>query len=278
MKPKILSWNVRGLNEINKRLCIKNLLREWRADVVCLQETKLKLVTRKLVRSVWHCPYVDWIYLASNGASGGILVMWDKRVMEKMEEFVGEFSVVVSFKMAEDNFMWAFAGIYGPNADNIRKLLWEEIAGIWSWWDLPWCIGGDFNITRFPSERSRNSQLSPAMTEFSDCIFDLNLVDLPLVGGPFTWSNNQTYSRLDRFLISPDWECHYPEVSQKRLPHLCSDHFPILLDGGGIQGGRHSFKFENMWLKSEAFVNKVRHWWSSYQFHGTPPLLFSQVN
>ncbi|KAG2671254.1 hypothetical protein I3760_14G124900 [Carya illinoinensis] len=167
------------------------------------------------------------------------------------------------------------ACIYGPNADNIRKLLWEEIAGIWSWWDLPWCIGGDFNITRFPSERSGNSQLSPAMTEFSDCIFDLNLVDLPLVGGPFTWSNNQTYSRLDRFLISPDWECHYPEVSQKRLPRLCSDHFPILLDGGGIQGGRRSFKFENMWLKSEGFVDKVRHWWSSYQFHGTPSFILA---
>ncbi|XP_042942615.1 uncharacterized protein LOC122276776 [Carya illinoinensis] len=193
--------------------------------------------------------------------------------MEKMEEFVGEFSVAVSFKMAEDNFMWAFAGIYGPNADNIRKLLWEEIAGISSWWDLPWCIGGDFNITRFPSERSGNSQLSPTMTEFSDCIFDLNLVDLPLVGGPFTWSNNQIYSRLDRFLISPDWECHYLEVSQKRLPRLCSDHFPILLDGGGIQGGRRSFMFENMWLKSEGFVDKVRHWWSSYQFHGTPSFI-----
>ncbi|KAG7969632.1 hypothetical protein I3843_07G040700 [Carya illinoinensis] len=113
------------------------------------------------------------------------------------------------------------------------------------------------------------------MTEFLDCSFDLNLVDLSLVGGPFTWSNNQTYSWLDRFLILPDCECHYPGVSQKRLPCLCSDHFPILLDGGGIQGGRRSFRFENMWLKSEGFVDKVRHWWSSYQFHDTPSFILA---
>ncbi|KAG6669188.1 hypothetical protein CIPAW_01G225900 [Carya illinoinensis] len=270
MKPKIVSWNVRGLNEYNKRSRIKNLLREWRADIVCLQETKLKLVTQKIVRSVWHCPYVDWVYLASNGASGGILVMWDKRVMMKREEFIGEYTVAVSLKMVEDNFLWAFAGIYGPNVDNIRHQLWEEIARVHSWWDLPWCIGGDFNITRFPSERSGDSRTRPAMTEFSDCIFELNLVDLPLIGGPFTWSNNQTWSRLDRFLISPEWECQYPDVCQRRLPRLCSDHFPILLDGGGIQSGRRYFKFENMWLKSEGFVDKVRSWWSSYQFNGTP--------
>jgi hypothetical protein len=28
MKPKIITWNVRGLNELNKRLRIKGLIRE----------------------------------------------------------------------------------------------------------------------------------------------------------------------------------------------------------------------------------------------------------
>jgi len=42
----------------------------------------------------------------------------------------------------------------GPNSGNDRRLLWDELAGIISWWNMPWCIGGDFNVTRFPSERS----------------------------------------------------------------------------------------------------------------------------
>jgi exonuclease III len=49
MKHKILSWNVRGLNEGNKRLRVRNLLDQWKMDIVCLQETKLQLITNGLV-------------------------------------------------------------------------------------------------------------------------------------------------------------------------------------------------------------------------------------
>jgi exonuclease III len=37
MKTKILSWNVRGLNEGGKRLKVRNLIRQWNADIICLQ-------------------------------------------------------------------------------------------------------------------------------------------------------------------------------------------------------------------------------------------------
>jgi hypothetical protein len=31
-----------------------------------------------------------------------------------------------------------------------------------------------------------------------------------------------------------------------------------------------------MWLKSDGFVDKVRHWWSSYSFLGTPSFVLAQ--
>lgn len=153
--------------------------------------------------------------------------------------------------------------------DSSKNLLCEELAGLHSWWDLPGYIGGDFNVVRFPSERSGASRLRPAMLSFSDFISDLELVDFPLMGCVLTWSNNQTWSRLHRFSVSPKWESHYLEVCQKRLPRLCSNHFPILLDFGGIQGGRNYLKFKNVWLKTEGFLEQVRQWWSSYQILGT---------
>lgn len=75
IKPKIVSWNIRGLNETNKRSQIKNLLQEWKPDIVCFQETKLKFISRRLIQSLWSCPYVYWIYLALYGASRGVLLM-----------------------------------------------------------------------------------------------------------------------------------------------------------------------------------------------------------
>lgn len=62
MKPKILAYNVRGLNESNKRLRVRNLRKEWKADMVCLQETKLELASRGIVRNLWDCHHVDWCF------------------------------------------------------------------------------------------------------------------------------------------------------------------------------------------------------------------------
>ena len=46
MKIKMISWNVRGLNDPQKRLVVKNLLREWKCNIVCLQETKIASMNR----------------------------------------------------------------------------------------------------------------------------------------------------------------------------------------------------------------------------------------
>ncbi|XP_041001721.1 uncharacterized protein LOC121247439 [Juglans microcarpa x Juglans regia] len=201
--------------------------------------------------------------------------MWDKRVVEAIEECIGDYSVVTLFKNVDDGWEWAFAGSYGPNVDRDRRRLWEELAGLYSLWDVPWCMGGDYNITHFPSERSGHYRNSVAMEDFSKFIFELDLMDLPLVGGEYTWSNGRAWSRLDRFLVSPSWEAHYPEVSQKRLAQVSSDHFPIFLDCEGIHRGRRYFKFKNMWLTADGFVEMVSAWWSSYQFNGTPSFILA---
>jgi hypothetical protein len=44
----------------------------------------------------------------------------------------------------------------------------------------------------------------------------------------------------------------------------------LLLDCGAPRGRSGYFKFENMWLKSDGFVNQVKTWWMSYEFYGLP--------
>jgi hypothetical protein len=210
----------------------------------------------------------------ANGASGGILIIWDNRVVEKVEECVGAYTLAVSFRNVVDLSVWDFAGVYGPNSDRNRRLLWDELAGVLSLWNLPWCIGGDFNVTRFSSERSGTTNLDSAMMEFSKFIFEQGLMDLPLAGGSFTWlisHDPPLWSRIDRFLVSSELETWFPGI-----PRLCSDHFPILLDTGNVSWGRRPFKFENMWLKAEGFVAHVKQWWDSYVFQGTPSFVLAR--
>ena len=105
MKKKMISWNVRGLNDPRKCLVVKNLLREWKCDVICLQETKIASMNRQLVCSLWSCPNVDWAVLEADRTAGGILLMWDKRVLEKVEVMVGTFSVSVKWQRVGDGFI-----------------------------------------------------------------------------------------------------------------------------------------------------------------------------
>ena len=52
MNLKILSWNVRGLKNPQKRDTVKNLLKEWKCDVVCFQETKLDYANSFVAKSL----------------------------------------------------------------------------------------------------------------------------------------------------------------------------------------------------------------------------------
>ena len=93
--------------------------------------------------------------------------------------------------------------------------MWDELIGIQHYWDVPWCYIRDFNIIHFPSEWLGGLRLTLAMETFSKFIEELNLIDLPLEGESYTWSSGSdqpSMSRIDRALVSHDWEDHYPDV------------------------------------------------------------------
>jgi exonuclease III len=125
MKPRIVSWNVRGLNDVMKCKGVGNLLRGWKADLVCLQETKVSSISRALVRRVWGGSHVKWCSLEAVGASGGILILWDSRVMEMEDSCIGSYSLSVLFRNVEDGVSLVFYGVYGPNDDSSRRILWD---------------------------------------------------------------------------------------------------------------------------------------------------------
>jgi hypothetical protein len=68
---------------------------------------------------------------------------------------------------------------------------------------------GDLNIIRLPRERLSDSRFSTAMVEFYHFIFEHGLMDIPLVGGNFTWSNNRdttSWFKIGKFVFSLDWD------------------------------------------------------------------------
>ena len=81
----MISWNVRGLNCKVKRSQIRNALKMWNAELICPQEIKLSHIGIAEVGSLLGNRFADWVYLESEGALGGVLIMRDKRVIEIQE-------------------------------------------------------------------------------------------------------------------------------------------------------------------------------------------------
>ena len=91
----------------------------------------------------------------------------------------------------------------------------------------------------------------------------------------FTWANaldTPTYERLDRVLVSTDWELKFPLATVIALNREISDHTPLLLDTGEEnQASSHSrFKFELSWLLTEDFFDIVAEVWKKENRGATP--------
>jgi hypothetical protein len=84
-----------------------------------------------------------------------------------------------------------------------------------------------------------------------------------LSGRRFTWANsraNPIYEKLDRILMSTEWEQNFPLSNVIALSRDISDHTPLLLDTGRntSMNIQHLFKFELGWLLRDGFGDMVR--------------------
>ena len=139
----------------------------------------------RMVRSLGAGRNSQWGAMDACGATRGILLFWDFKVLE-LVDMVGLFYISCHFRNCEDGFQWTFLGVYKPILNCNREPFWEELGVVQGLWEGPWCVGGDFNTVRFPNERMRGGRISSSMRRFLEVIEELGLRDIPLQGGPFT--------------------------------------------------------------------------------------------
>ena len=44
---------------------------------------------------------------------------------------------------------------------------------------------------------------------------------------------------------------------------------------GFLDRGKSPFHFENMWLKVDSFSDRVKRWWDTYNFSGSPSYILA---
>lgn len=107
------SWGWTGVNNLGKKLVVRRLLMERKRGVDC----GLKKINHW---GSWSSPCVEWKAHAAVGAAECVLLMWDKRVVEKIEVAIGVFSVFCLYPNGEVWFLWALNVVYGSNDNKLR--------------------------------------------------------------------------------------------------------------------------------------------------------------
>jgi hypothetical protein len=158
--------------------------------------------------------------------------------------------------------------VYGAAQDEHKADFLAELVRICENEPLPLLVGGDFNILRRKEDKNNDNFNTRWPFIFNAIIDSLDLRELGLSGRPFTWANRRqtpTFEKLDRILVSVEWEQKFPLASVQALPHSGSDHTPLLLDTGeqAHLGNKEEFSFELSWLKFEGFKEVVIREWLS---------------
>ncbi|WMV36518.1 hypothetical protein MTR67_036414 [Solanum verrucosum] len=261
-----------------KRNLVRSRIQQEGVDIIVLVETKLRGEVGEYVQQLGGNRWMGGMWMESLGSKGGILIMWDKRNWKGEPVERGNQSITCSFSGLNQDLIWFITAVYASCDGRERKELWEELGAMRSFCEGPWVVCGDFNTTRFPSEKTNCSRISEAMSDFSSCINELELVDPPLFGGPYTWrggENQKNASRIDRFLYSFPWDEMFTQIRQSTLPSLGSDHNPIVLICGDEVFKKSYFKFEKWWLNVEGFRDKVKEWWGSFNVTGSPDFILA---
>lgn len=117
MKLKLVTWNVRGLNKIDKRRLVKNSFIDWGADIICLQETKLEGDVEDIVDYIWGGRWASYDCLEASGTRGGIMMIWDRRVWKGEILQIGLYTLTCRFEGMLQNFKCHITGVYASNCD-----------------------------------------------------------------------------------------------------------------------------------------------------------------
>ncbi|XP_028123615.1 uncharacterized protein LOC114320750 [Camellia sinensis] len=219
-----------------------------------LPETKKTKILEAEVRLLWPKDNMEFMTVDSEGATGGLLCVWDPGVFQIAQCCSSRRFILLSGTFF-NSFEYAIVNVYAPNEVRLRNKLWNSFVKLKKDFPKLWCLGGDFNEIRNICERKGCSRRDKGMREFNEFIESCEVSDMPLSGKKFTWCNSregEKWSRIDRVLVDPKW-LEVFNLKLWGLPRLLSDHSPLLVKEDGRDWGPKPFRVQNVWFLHKAF-------------------------
>ncbi|KAL9429596.1 hypothetical protein AB3S75_031413 [Citrus x aurantiifolia] len=176
---KILSWNVRDLENTRARLEVKNILQMHKPQILFFCETKLLAVQAReecRMLSIENCFVVNRM-----GLKGELALCWNTEALVTITSYSNHHIDVVA--QLENGKQWRYTGIYRHPEMQQKQQTWTLLRRLSGLSNLSWLCFGDFNKILSPNEKcgGKDRNLS-MMASFKEAAQACNLVDLGCTG------------------------------------------------------------------------------------------------
>ena len=112
----------KGLNARDKQLALWNAINGSGCSVICLQETKKCHFDIAFIKSCCPARFDEFVYVPSNGASGGLIVIWNSSIFSGMVMHCEPFALSVYFTSTQSAQSRTLVNIYEPCTGELRDV------------------------------------------------------------------------------------------------------------------------------------------------------------
>lgn len=269
----ILSWNIRGVNDPDRRATVNETISASSCQIVCLQESKLENIDCYTAAFLGGQRLKRFAQRPASGTRGGILLLWDELVVDVSNITLTTFclSAMIHVKGTEVHFK--LTTVYGPTDPACKDAFFNELVSQKPPNGVMWLANGDFNQIIRASDKNKRNVNRSRINRFRAALNTCELQEIHLQNRRFTWSNereNLTLCKLDTFFCNADWDVQFSTHVLHALSSSLSDHCPLLLvDDRGPRRPR-AFKFENVWTSMPDFFEVVEKAWNEPSNHTEP--------
>ncbi|XP_028556804.1 uncharacterized protein LOC114581224 [Dendrobium catenatum] len=267
----LLFWNCRGVRKKEAALYLKEVVRDQDIFFVGPMETNMTGIDRKDVDGLTG---KDWQYFHFPvvGLSGGILVLWNKKVVTFVVKETSS-QIIVGGLFIPNLGLWKVVTVYGRRCCKERESLWSQLGSCMENY-IPSIICGDFNCVLNKEEKRGGKRFlfskGPRDMKCFMMNFDFNYVGN--IGPRFTWCNNkegasQIWERLDRCILNSATLQKLPVAVTRHLARVASDHIPIAFKiDEKVCPKSKTIKFEDTSRSYPAAKSIVYHSWKKNDF------------
>ena len=147
--------NSRGLGDLAKHLHIAQCIRDHSLDFVAILEIGRRDFSDSLLNRLSGGLDFSWHSRPPRGRLGGMLVGIRSESMDVLAITGGDFYMKFHIRNKVDNFIWSLVAVYGAAQESHKVAFLREVVNLARDNPHPILIGGDFNMLRFPHEKSR---------------------------------------------------------------------------------------------------------------------------